>query len=245
MQEEYTKIIGRNPVKEALRSGRNINKIYVASGETDHTLAQIIKSAKDKEIFVQYTDRRKLDFMTGGAAHQGIIAMCSPLVFVSPEDILALAAERGEKPFVVMLDGITDPHNAGAIIRSAYCAGAHGVIFSERRSAALGEGVYKASAGSVEYIKLCQVTNLAQTLDMLKKRGLFAVCCDMQGENYYDIDYDMPLIIIAGAEGKGISRLIKDKSDFIASIPMKGDLDSLNASVAAGIVMFEATRQRG
>lgn len=245
MQSEYDKVMGRNPVKEALKSGRNINKIYVADGETDYSLSQIIKTAKEMGIYVQRTDRRKLDYMTSGGAHQGIVAMCSPIEFCTPEDILNVAKERGEKPFIIILDGITDAHNAGAIIRSAYCAGAHGVIIAKRRSAAINEGIYKTSAGSVEYIKIAQVANLAQTMQQLQKQGLFAVCCDMKGENYYDIDYDMPLIIVAGAEGEGISRVIKDKCDFSAKIPMKGNLDSLNTSVAAGIVMFEAARQRG
>ena len=245
MKEDVTKIVGRNPVREAIRSGRNINKIYVANGETDYTLSQIIKLAKEHDIFVQRTDRRKLDLMSGNASHQGVVAICSAVRFATVEDILELAREREEKPFIVMLDGITDPHNAGAIIRSAYCAGAHGVIFAERRSAGIGEGVFKASAGSIEYIKIAQVTNLAQTLDALKQIGLFAVACDMDGTTYYDIDYDMPLVIIVGAEGKGVSRLIREKSDFVATIPMKASFDSLNASVAAGIVMFEALRQRG
>ena len=245
MQDDYVKVMGRNPVKEALKSGRNINKIYVAEGETDHSLAMIINQAKQAGICVQRTDRRKLDFMTGGGAHQGIVAMCSPVEFYEVADILDYAAEKGEKPFIVMLDEITDSRNAGAIIRSAYCCGAHGVIISKRRSAALNEGVYKASAGSIEYIKIAQVANLAQTMEALQKKGLFSVACDMIGENYYDIDYDMPLIIIAGAEGEGISRILKQKSDFSASIPMKGKLDSLNTAVAAGIVLFEAARQRG
>lgn len=245
MQNEYDKVMGRNPVKEALKSGRNINKIYVSDGETDYSLSQIIKTAKEMGIYVQRTDRRKLDYMTSGGAHQGIVAMCSPIEFCTPEDILNVAKERGEKPFIIILDGITDSHNAGAIIRSAYCAGAHGVIIAKRRSAAINEGIYKTSAGSVEYIKIAQVANLAQTMQQLQKQGLFAVCCDMKGENYYDIDYDMPLIIVAGAEGEGISKVIKDKCDFSAKIPMKGNLDSLNTSVAAGIVMFEAAKQRG
>ena len=245
MQDEYVKVVGRNPVKEALKSGKNINKIYVAEGETDHSLSMIIKDAMEKGIYVQRTDRRKMDSMTGGAAHQGIIAMCSPIEFCDVNDILAYADELNEKPFIVMLDGVTDSRNAGAIIRSAYCAGAHGVIIAKRRSAALNEGVYKASAGSVEYIRIAQVANLAQTMEALQKKGLFAVCCDMDGENYHDIDYDMPLIVIAGAEGEGISRVIKNKADFSASIPMKGKLDSLNTAVACGIVLFEAARQRG
>jgi len=244
-EREYAKVMGRNPVKEALKSGRNINKIYVSSSDSDYSLSQIINTAKDMGIYVQKTDRRKLDAMTGNGAHQGIVAICSPIEFCDVEDILAVAKERGEKPFIVMLDGITDIHNAGAIIRSAYCAGAHGVIISKRRSAAINDGIYKTSAGSIEHIKIAQVANLAQTMQSLQKQGLFAVCCDMKGTAYWDIDFDMPLIIVAGAEGEGISRVIRDKSDLCATIPMKGDLDSLNTSVAAGIVMFEAARQRG
>lgn len=244
-EKEYVKVMGRNPVKEALRSGRNINKIYVSSTDSDYSMNQIISQAKDMGIYVQKTDRRKLDAMTANGAHQGIVAMCSPIAFCEVDDILRYAKEKGEKPFIIMLDGITDIHNAGAIIRSAYCAGAHGIIMAKRRSAAINDGIYKTSAGSVEYIKIAQVSNLAQTMQDLQKQGLFAVCCDMQGTKYYDIDFDMPLIIVAGAEGEGISRIIKDKCDFSATIPMKGDLDSLNTSVAAGIVMFEAAKQRG
>lgn len=244
-EKEYAKVMGRNPVKEALRSGRNINKIYVSSSDSDYSMSQIINMAKDMGIYVQKTDRRKLDAMTSGGAHQGIVAICSPIEFVGVEDILQVARERGEKPFIVMLDGITDIHNAGAIIRSAYCAGAHGVIIAKRRSAAINDGIYKTSAGSVEYIPIAQVSNLAQTMQSLQKEGIFCVCCDMKGTVYSEIDYDMPLMIIAGAEGEGISRVIRDKCDFCASIPMKGQLDSLNTSVAAGIVIFEAARQRG
>ncbi len=241
---EYEKVVGRNPVREALKSGRNINKIYIATGETDHSLALIANQAREQGVFVQRTDRRKLDFMTGGASHQGVVALCSPIVFSSVDDILAEAKKRGEKPFIVMLDEVTDPHNAGAIIRSAYCAGAHGVIIGKRRSASIGEGVYKTSAGSVEYIKICQAPNLAQTVDMLKKQGVFAVCCDMDGTRYDTVDYDMPLLLIVGSEGAGVDRLIKSKCDFSAAIPTTGKINSLNASVAAGIIIFEARKQR-
>ena len=244
-EKEYAKVMGRNPVKEALRSGCNINKIYVSNTDSDYSMSQIINTAKDMGIYVQKTDRRKLDAMTGNGAHQGVVAICSPIEFVGVEDILEEARKRGEKPFIVMLDGITDIHNAGAIIRSAYCAGAHGIIIAKRRSAAINDGIYKTSAGSVEYIKIAQVSNLAQTMQSLQKQGIFCVCCDMKGTVYHEIDYDMPLMIIAGAEGEGISRVIRDKCDFCASIPMKGQLDSLNTSVAAGIVIFEAARQRG
>lgn len=244
MEAQYDKVIGRNSVKEALKSGRNINKIYVAQGESDHTLNVIIAMARERNIYVQMTDKRKLDTMSSNGRHQGVIAMCSPVAFCEVEDILSTAYEKNEKPFIVLLDEITDAHNAGAIIRSAYCAGAHGVIISKRRSALINEGVSKTSAGSVEYIKIAQVANLAQTIESLKKAGLFAVCCDMDGEAYYELDYDMPLIIVVGSEGEGVGRLVKSKCDFIAAIPMKGKLDSLNASVAAGIIIFEAAKKR-
>ena len=189
--------------------------------------------------------RDRLDFMTGGAAHQGVVALCSPVVFASIDDILNEAEMKGEKPFVVMLDELTDVHNVGAVIRSAYLAGSHGVIIGKRRSALIGEGVYKASAGSVEYIKIAQVSNLASTVDQLKKKGLFAVCADMNGQRYDIIDYRMPFLLVIGSESEGVGRLIKSKCDFTASIPMKGKIDSLNASVAAGVIMFEAAKQRG
>ncbi len=242
--EQYNKVFGRNAVREALKADRNINKLYIAKGETDHTLTVIVAMAKERGINISYTDRRKLDFFTNNQNHQGVVAVCSPVEFVSVEEILHAAHEKGEKPFVIMLDGITDPHNAGAIIRSAYCAGAHGIIISKRRSALISEGVFKSSAGSVEYLPISQVANLAQTIDMLKKEGLFAICCDMDGTNYTEIDYDMPLLLIIGAEGEGVGRLVREKCDFVASIPIKGNIDSLNASVAAGIVMFEAVKYR-
>lgn len=242
--EQYNKVFGRNAVREALKAERNINKLYIAKGETDHTLTLIVAMAKDRGINISYTDRRKLDYFTNNGNHQGVVAVCSPVEFVSVEDILNSAREKGEKPFVIMLDGITDPHNAGAIIRSAYCAGAHGVVISKRRSALISEGVFKSSAGSVEYLPIAQVANLNQTIDLLKKEGLFAVCCDMDGTNYTEIDYDMPLLLIIGAEGEGVGKLVKEKCDFVATIPIKGNIDSLNASVAAGIVMFEAVKYR-
>ncbi len=242
--QQYNKVFGRNAVREALKADRNINKLYIAKGETDHTLTLIVAMAKDRGINISYTDRRKLDFFTNNQNHQGVVAVCSPVEFVSVEDILHTAHKKGEKPFIVMLDGITDPHNAGAIIRSAYCAGAHGLIISKRRSALISEGVFKSSAGSVEYLPIAQVANLAQTIENLKREGLFAVCCDMDGTLYTEIDYDMPLLLIIGAEGEGVGRLIKEKCDFVASIPIKGNIDSLNASVAAGIVMYEAVKYR-
>ena len=244
-QNDYDLVIGRNPVKEALRGARNINKILVAKGVSDYSLGEITAAARAKGINVQTTDRRKLDAMTQNGMHQGVVAYCSPIVFSEVSDILRIAEARKEKPFVVILDQITDPHNAGAIIRSAYAAGAHGIIIPKRRSASVNSTVYRASAGSIEHIAVAQVSNIAQTIDVLKKQGLFAVCADSSGTKYYEIDYDMPLMLIIGSEGAGAGTLIKKKCDFTAGIPMKGTLDSLNASVAAGIIMFEILRNRG
>ncbi|MDR2519919.1 MAG: 23S rRNA (guanosine(2251)-2'-O)-methyltransferase RlmB [Eubacteriaceae bacterium] len=243
-ESEFERIIGRNPIREALSSGRTINRILIAKGATDGALQSIAYSARDKGVEVHYTDRRKLDALTGGASHQGVLAYCSPVRYVEPEDILAIAAARSEKPFIVLLDSITDPYNVGAIIRSAYCAGCHGVIVAKRRAPAISDVVEKASAGSVEHIAVAQAPNLAQTLEMLKKRGVFAVAADKGGEIYSGIDYDMPLVVVIGSEGSGVGRLVKSKCDFVASIPMMGALDSLNCSVAAGIVLFEAAKSR-
>ena len=240
---DYEKVIGRNSVREALKSGRNINKIYITENH-DSGLGGIIKMAKNKGIKIQKTNRHKLDSIAGSPHHQGVLAMCSPVETISLNELTDKLKGISEKPFVIVLDNITDPHNAGAIIRSAYCAGAHSVIMQNRRSASIGEGMYKASAGAIEYIDICEVSNIAQAVDVLKKEGLFAVGLDMDGENYSTMDFDMPLMLIVGAEGKGLGRLIKKKCDFIATIPLKNGFDSLNASVAAGIVMFEAVKYR-
>lgn len=239
----YDKVIGRNAVRETLKAGRNINKLYISENH-DSGLVSIIKMAKSKGISIQKTNNHKLDSMSGSTHHQGVLALCSPVETISLRELIEDMNEKDTKPLVVILDNITDPHNAGAIIRSAYCAGADGVIMQTRRSASIGEGMYKSSAGAIEHINLCEVSNIAQTIDTLKKEGLFVVGLDMNGENYYDMDYDMPLALVVGAEGKGLGRLIKEKCDFISSIPLKNDFDSLNASVAAGIVLFEAIKTR-
>lgn len=239
----YEKVSGRNAVRETLKSGRNVNKLYISENH-DSGLVNIIKMAKNKGISIQKTNRHKLDSIAGNPHHQGVIALCSPVETVSLRELTDKLNKKEGKPLVVILDNITDPHNAGAIIRSAYCAGADGVIMQNRRSASIGEGMYKSSAGAIEYIDICEVSNIAQTIDTLKKEGLFVVGLDMDGENYYDIDYDMPLAIVVGAEGKGLGRLVKEKCDFISSIPLKNNFDSLNASVAAGIVLFEAVKNR-
>ena len=239
----YERVSGRNAVRETLKSGWNINKLYISENH-DSGLVNIIKMAKSKGISIQKTNRHKLDSIAGNPHHQGVIALCSPVETVSLRELTDKLNKKEGKPLVVILDNITDPHNAGAIIRSAYCAGADGVIMQNRRSASIGEGMYKSSAGALEYIDICEVSNISQTIDALKKEGLFVVGLDMDGENYYDIDYDMPLAIVVGAEGKGLGRLVKEKCDFISSIPLKNNFDSLNASVAAGIVLFEAVKCR-
>lgn len=240
---DYERVIGRNAVKESLKADRNINKLFIMENH-DKGLVDIIKIAKSRGINIQKTNRHKLDNMAGSPHHQGVIALCSPVKYVSVNDIIEVAYERDEKPFIIILDNVTDPHNAGAIVRSAYCAGAHGVVFAKRKSAGVGEGMYKSSAGAIEHIALAEVSNIAQTIDKLKKEGIFVVGLDMAGDDYREIDYDMSLAIVIGAEGKGLSRLVKEKCDFLASIPLRGDFDSLNASVAAGIVMFEALKDR-
>ncbi|MCL1802507.1 MAG: 23S rRNA (guanosine(2251)-2'-O)-methyltransferase RlmB [Eubacteriaceae bacterium] len=244
-ESEYKRIYGRNPVREAIKSGRNINRIMLAEGNTDYALANIAKQAKERGISVQYTNRHKLDLATGGQSHQGVVAYVSPVAFIEPLELLEIAKERGEKPFIAILDSITDPYNTGAIIRSAYCAGCHGVIIPKRRSSAITEIVEKASAGTAQLLAIAQAPNLNQAVEELKKRGVFVVAADKGGSHYAEIDYDMPLAVVIGSEGSGISKLLKSKCDFIATIPMKGSIDSLNCSVAAGIILFEAAKQRG
>ena len=240
---DYEKVTGRNSVREALKSGRNINRIYIAENH-DSGLGGIIKTARDRGIKIQKTNRHKLDSIAGNRNHQGVLAMCSPIETISLNELVEKLHEKDGSPFITVLDGITDPHNAGAIIRSAYCAGCDAVMIQNRRSASIGEGMYKASAGAIEYIDICEVSNIAQSIEVLKKEGLFAVGLDMNGEDYSEIDYDMPLMVVVGAEGRGLGNLIRKKCDFVASIPLKNDFDSLNASVAAGIVLFEAVKQR-
>lgn len=240
----YDKVYGRNAVRELIRSGRNVNKLFITENH-DSGLVNIINQAKKAGIFIQTTNKKKLDSLIGNTNHQGVVAICSPVSYVSVDDILKTAEQKGEKPFIVILDNITDPHNAGAIVRTAYCAGCHGIIQSKRRGCGIGEGMYKSSAGAVEYLPMAMVSNIAQTIDSLKEKGIFIVGSDMKGEDYTLIDYDMPLAIVIGAEGEGMSRLVKEKCDFLSCIPIKNNFDSLNASVAAGIIIYEALKQRG
>lgn len=237
-------IAGRNPVTEALRSGRAIEKLLIAKGELSGSVKVIAALAKEKHIPIKEVDRKKLDFICGGTSHQGIAAIAAVKEYASVEDIFNLAAEKGEQPFIIVLDEIEDPHNLGAIIRTAECAGAHGVIIPKRRAVGLTYTVGKASAGAYEYIPVARVTNIVNTLDELKERGCWVYGADMNGESYCTADLKGASVLVIGSEGKGLGRLVKEKCDAVLSLPMLGKINSLNASVAAGVLMYEFTRQR-
>lgn len=237
-------VIGRNPVLEAIKSGRSIEKILIKKGRYEGSIVPIVKKAKESGIILQEVDRAKLDAIAEGENHQGVIAYVSAHSYVSVDDILNKAEERGEAPFVIICDKITDPHNLGAIIRTANCVGAHGVIIPKRNSAGINSAAVKTSAGAVEYTGVARVTNIAETIDSLKKKGLWIAAADMDGDEMYKTDLKGAIGIVVGSEGSGVSRLVKEKCDFIISIPMFGEINSLNASVAAGVVMYEAVRQR-
>lgn len=238
------KIIGRNPVLEAIRSDRSIDKIIVKKGHREGSVVPIIKKARDKGIIVQEADVKKLDAIAEGENHQGIIAYVSAYSYVTVKDILERAAQKGEPPFVIICDKITDPHNLGAIIRTANCAGVHGIIIPKRGSVGINSVAAKTAAGAAEYTPVARVTNIASTIEDLKKEGMWFAAADMDGKDMYSIDLTGSLGLVIGAEGSGISRLVREKCDFIAAIPMAGQINSLNASVAAGVLMYEALRQR-
>lgn len=238
-------IAGRNAVSEALRSGRTIDSLYVAKGNRTGSLAAILAKAKEKGIAIKEADPRKLDFLCGGANHQGVAAVAAVHEYAQLEDLFRLAEERGEAPFLIVADELEDPHNLGAILRIAECSGAHGVIIPRRRSVGLTYAVGKASAGAVEYVPVVRVTNIASTLDELKERGVWVYAADMDGESWCSLDYTGPCAVVIGSEGFGVSRLVREKSDFIVSLPMRGKINSLNASVACGIICYEIARQRG
>lgn len=238
------KIIGRNPVLEAIKAGRSIDKILIKKGKYEGSVIPVVKKAKEAGIIIQEVDRARLDALAAGGNHQGVIAYVSAHDYVSVDDILKKALDKGEAPFVIICDKITDPHNLGAIIRTANCAGAHGVIIPKRSSAGLNSVVAKTSAGAVEYTGIARVTNIADTIEKLKKQGMWIAAADMDGQEMYSVDLKGSLGIVVGSEGEGVSRLVKEKCDFIVSIPMHGEISSLNASVAAGVLMYEALRQR-
>lgn len=235
-------VVGRNAVREVLRSGRDIEKLMVAKGDLGGSIRELINLAKDNNVIVHEVDRRKLDDLAPN--HQGIAAFVSMYKYAEVSDILTLAAERGEDPFIIVLDGITDPHNLGAIVRSADCMGAHGVIIPERRAVGLTPAAMKAAAGALEWVKVARVTNITRTLESLKEKNIWAYATDMNGENMYRVNFSGGVALVIGAEGDGVSRLVKETCDQTVCIPMKGHIDSLNASVAAGILMAEVAHQR-
>ena len=235
---------GKNAVLEAVEGGREIDKIIFSSG-SQKTVGHIIAKARQRGIIVMETDRHKLDRMSITGSHQGIIAMCAAANYSSMEDILSLAAARGEKPLVIICDGVTDPHNLGAIIRTAEVSGAHGVVIPRRRSAGLNAACAKAAAGALEHLPVAKCQNIQQALEFFKEKGLFIFAADMGGRPMYEADLTGPAAIVIGAEGEGLSRLARENSDFIVSIPQKGKIQSLNASNAAAVLMYEALRQRG
>lgn len=235
---------GRNAMLEVLNSGRDVEKILIARGNTEGTIRRIVAMATDRGIVVQQTDRQRLDDMSQTKNHQGIIGFVSAHEYVEVEDIIKIARDKGEEPFIILLDSITDPHNLGAIIRTADASGAHGVVIPKRRSVGLTATVSKTSAGAIEYVPVAKVVNLGNTIDDLKKMGLWVACADMEGKEHFEADMKGPIALVIGSEGEGVSRLVKEKCDFTVSIPMKGKIESLNASVAAGLLMYEVVRQR-
>lgn len=243
MTEEFT-IEGRNAVLEAFRAGKTIDKLYVQDGVKDGPIQSIIREAKKQDTIVNFVSRERLNQLSEEGHHQGVIAHAAAYEYAEVEDILKAAEEKGEPPFIFLLDGIEDPHNLGAIIRTANLAGAHGVIIPKRRASGLTAVVAKTSAGALNYTPVAKVTNLAATIEELKEKGLWFVCADMNGELMYRLNLKGPVGLVIGGEGDGVGRLVREKCDMVASIPMKGDIDSLNASVAAGVLAYEIVRQR-
>lgn len=241
---EETKIEGRNAVIEAFRSGKPIDKLFLLDGCQDGPIKTILREAKKGDTIINFVSKERLDQISDTGKHQGVIAYAAAYEYSEVEDMLALAKERGEAPFLIILDGIEDPHNLGAIIRTANQAGAHGVIIPKRRAVGLTATVARTSAGALNYTPVAKVTNIVQTMEELKKEGLWFVCADMDGEIMYRQNLTGPIGLVIGNEGEGVSRLVKETCDFTASIPMKGQIDSLNASVAMGILAYEIVRQR-
>ena len=244
MRYEEMTIEGRNAVMEAFRSGKTIDRVYVLKGCQDGPINSILREARKHDTLVNFVAKERLDQMSETGKHQGVIASAAAYAYAEVEDMLKLAEEKGEPPFLFLLDDIEDPHNLGAIIRTANLAGAHGVIIPKRRAVGLTATVAKTSAGAINYTPVAKVTNLTKTMKELKEKGLWFVCADMGGETMYDLDLTGPMGLVIGNEGEGVSRLVREACDFTASIPMKGDIDSLNASVAAGVLAYEIVRQR-
>lgn len=237
-------IEGRNAVIEAFRSGKTIDKLYILDGCQDGPVITIKREAKKQDCMVRYVPKERLDQLSETGKHQGVIAVASAYEYAEVEDILEIARKKGEAPFIFLLDSIEDPHNLGAIIRTANLAGAHGVIIPKNRAVGLTAAVARTSAGALNYTPVAKVTNLGKTIEELKKEGLWFVCADMGGTTMYELDLTGPIGLVIGSEGEGVGRLVKEKCDFAASIPMRGNIDSLNASVAAGVLAYEIVRQR-
>ncbi|MCI8958299.1 MAG: 23S rRNA (guanosine(2251)-2'-O)-methyltransferase RlmB [Lachnospiraceae bacterium] len=244
MRYEELTIEGRNAVLEAFRSGKTVDKLFVQDGCKDGPVLSITREARKQDTIIQYVAKERLDQMSETGKHQGVIAMAAAYTYASVEEILQAAKDRKEPPFLFLLDGIEDPHNLGAIIRTANLAGAHGVIIPKHRAAGLTATVARTSAGALNYTPVAKVTNLAATIENLKKEGMWFVCADMAGELMYRLNLTGPIGLVVGSEGSGVSRLVQEKCDMTAAIPMKGNLDSLNASVAAGVLAYEIVRQR-
>ena len=238
-------LVGRNAVTEALKSGRGINKLWIASGDREGSVSEIAALAKERGIVMQYVERAKIESLAGGHRHQGVLAYVAPVPYAELDDILKAAEAKGEAPFLVLLDELEDPHNLGALLRTADATGVHGILIPKRRSVSLNATVAKTSAGAVEYVPVDRIGNIAQTLKKLKEKGFWVAGADMDGEKaYYEADLTGPLVLVVGSEGRGMSRLTKDACDFIVSMPMVGRINSLNASVAGSILMYESMRQR-
>lgn len=237
-------IEGRNAVLEAFRAGKTIDKLFVLDGCQDGPVKSILREAKKTDTIINFVDKERLDRLANSGHHQGVVAQAAAYEYAEVEDILNAAKEKGEASFIFILDEIEDPHNLGAIIRTANLCGAHGVIIPKRRAVGLTATVAKTSAGAINYTPVAKVTNIAKTIEELKKEGMWFVCADMDGQTMYDLNLTGPIGLVIGNEGAGVSRLVKEKCDFTASIPMKGDIDSLNASVAAGVLAYEIVRQR-
>lgn len=244
MRYEELTIEGRNAVLEAFRSGKTIDKLFVLEGCQDGPIQSIMRQAKKTDTIIQFVKKERLEQLSQTGKHQGVIAMAAAYEYATVEDILENAKEKGEDPFIILLDEIEDPHNLGAIIRTANLAGAHGVIIPKRRASGLTATVARTSCGAINYTPVAKVTNLAQTIEMLKEQGMWFVCADMGGTTMYQLNLTGPIGLVIGNEGDGVKRLVKEKCDYIASIPMKGEIDSLNASVATGVLAYEIVRQR-
>ena len=237
-------IEGRNAVMEAFRAGKPIDKLFVLNGCQDGAVRSIVREAKKHDTIIQFVEKERLSQLSETGRHQGVVAFAAAYEYSDVEDMLRLAEEKGEDPFIILLDNIEDPHNLGAIIRTANLAGAHGVIIPKRRAVGLTATVAKTSAGALNYTPVAKVTNIVKTMEDLKKKGMWFVCADMGGTTMYDLNLKGSIGLVIGNEGEGVSRLVRENCDFIASIPMKGDIDSLNASVAAGVLSYEIVRQR-